>query len=160
MSPNAFSLLNTYICKLHVIELPILTLYRRILSSMFTFFIGPAKVPVHTKSQVMAALSLPFDRLINRDMKEAQYNRAGLPDVDMEAFLRVVKFAYTGDYTWPGVYEWDAQDRMANKPAKERKLEAPTGQGNVAMHDESCWRRRSYIVTNERRPEDYGESIN
>jgi hypothetical protein len=49
----------------------------------------------------MAALSLPFDRLINGQMKEAQERRAELPDVYKNDFLRLCENAYLQDYSLP-----------------------------------------------------------
>lgn len=125
---------------------------------MFTFLVGPEEIPIDAHSQVIAALSRTFDRMINGDTKKAHENCTKVNDVEMETFLRAVEFVYTGDYSWPIIYDWDAQDEMANKAAKVRKFEAPNGQEGVAVHDESCRRHRSYIVTNKRQTQNYGRS--
>ncbi|KAF1829838.1 hypothetical protein BDW02DRAFT_509000 [Decorospora gaudefroyi] len=47
----------------------------------------------------MSSLSQPFDRLINGPMKEAQEMCVELPEIERDIFLRLVEFAYRGDYT-------------------------------------------------------------
>jgi hypothetical protein len=70
-----------------------------LLSPQFTFLLGEDRTPVTVHASVMASLSGPFDRLINGPMKEAQEKCAELPHVEKEIFLRLIEFAYRGDYT-------------------------------------------------------------
>jgi len=77
-------------------------------SPQFTFFVGEERAPVVAHAQVMASLSKPFDRLINGPMRESEEKCATLPEVKKDIFLRLVEFAYLGDYT-TGSYLNDAQ---------------------------------------------------
>jgi hypothetical protein len=95
-------------------------LCRFILSPPFTFLVGEEKESVVVSSAAMAALSRPFDRLINGSMKEAQERQAELPDVNKDDFIRLCEYAYYHDYTLPP-FELAAPDQDIGAESTEMK---------------------------------------
>ncbi|KAF2476764.1 uncharacterized protein BDR25DRAFT_375890 [Lindgomyces ingoldianus] len=74
-------------------------------SPIFTFIIGLDRRPIVVHTGVIANISEPLNRLISGPMKEAQDQRAELPDIEKDDFLRLCEFAYKGNYSLPP--EWN-----------------------------------------------------
>ncbi|KAL1796198.1 hypothetical protein ACET3X_004738 [Alternaria dauci] len=64
-----------------------------------TFLVGQALEPVVAPVAFMLDLSPRFAFRIEGSMAEARENRLALPAIEKEFFLRLVEFAYHGDYT-------------------------------------------------------------
>ncbi|OAP65638.1 hypothetical protein AYL99_01610 [Fonsecaea erecta] len=68
-------------------------------SKPFKFLVGPARRAFYMHSRLASQLSIAMDKLLNGDMIEAKEGFAVFEDTDEETFIRVIQFAYTGDYT-------------------------------------------------------------
>jgi hypothetical protein len=113
------------------------------LSLSFTFLLGEEKEPVVVSSAAMAALSRPFNRLINGPMKEAQERRAELPDADKHDFIRLCEYAYCQDYSLPpfGSDELDndteaSSTEVTNDDDEERAASRPASLSEVYYQED------------------------
>lgn len=78
-----------------------LILYSILISKPFKFIVGPEKQEFTLHAEVISRLSTSLNTLINGGMKEAAEGVAVWEDIDAETFIRLSKFAYTGDYDPP-----------------------------------------------------------
>ncbi|KAF2643513.1 hypothetical protein P280DRAFT_254752 [Massarina eburnea CBS 473.64] len=92
-------------------------------SPQFTFLVGKAKEPVVISAAAMAALSRPFDCMINGSMKEAQDQLAEIPDIDKDDFLRLCEFAYYRDYSIPSTPSEEGDAALDNDEKSDLDLE-------------------------------------
>ncbi|OAL39581.1 hypothetical protein AYO20_00978 [Fonsecaea nubica] len=67
-------------------------------SEPFKFLVGPTAKPFYMHGRLATKLSDRMAALFGGGMKEAQNRYALLKDTDEETFVRVIQFAYTGDY--------------------------------------------------------------
>jgi len=68
---------------------------------VFTFNVGPEKVPIVVHSIAISRLSRTLDTLVNGSMTDAQKRLVTLDDVREDTFSLFCQFAYTGDYETP-----------------------------------------------------------
>jgi hypothetical protein len=95
-------------------------------SPSFTFFVAEEMEPVLVHGRAFAALSLPLDRLINGNMKEAEDRVAELPDMEKEDFMRLCEFAYRGDYTIPMMVRYENSYKEDDEKETDKEMEAAT----------------------------------
>ncbi|KIW89627.1 uncharacterized protein Z519_09783 [Cladophialophora bantiana CBS 173.52] len=67
-------------------------------SKPFRFLVGPAAKPFYIHAKLATQLSSTMAALVEGSMAEAKRCYAVLEDIDEDTFVRVVQFAYTGDY--------------------------------------------------------------
>ncbi|GBF61547.1 hypothetical protein TMEN_4051 [Trichophyton mentagrophytes] len=79
---------------------------RLIRSELFTFLIGPEKVPFVVNSEAIAKQSSVLHGLVNGNMLEAQSKTVVWPDVDEDTFVRFCEFCYLDNYSPPSC-GWD-----------------------------------------------------
>ncbi|KAM5454246.1 hypothetical protein MaudCBS49596_002260 [Microsporum audouinii] len=70
-------------------------------SKLFTFHIGPEKVPFVVNSEAIAKQSSALGALVNSNMIEAHSRTVAWPDVDEDTFVRFCEFCYLDDYSPP-----------------------------------------------------------
>ncbi|OAG44302.1 hypothetical protein AYO21_01298 [Fonsecaea monophora] len=67
-------------------------------SEPFKFLVGPTAKPFYMHGGLATKLSDPMAALLGGGMVEATNRYAVLKDTDEDTFVRVIQFAYTGDY--------------------------------------------------------------
>ncbi|KIW76344.1 hypothetical protein Z517_11090 [Fonsecaea pedrosoi CBS 271.37] len=67
-------------------------------SEPFKFLVGPTAKPFYMHGGLATKLSDPMAALLGGGMVEAKNRYAVLKDADEDTFVRVIQFAYTGDY--------------------------------------------------------------
>lgn len=95
-------------------------------SKVFTFLVGEEKQPFTVHSAVLAQSSKVIDVLLNGKMKEAVEGVVEWPDMDVQTFLRLTQWAYTGTYDVPEPNIIPPDSNIAtegdSKPADESAL--------------------------------------
>ncbi|KAF3480422.1 uncharacterized protein GIQ15_05769 [Arthroderma uncinatum] len=89
-------------------------------SNLFTFHIGPEKVPFVVNSEAIAKQSPALNALINRNMIEAHSKIVDWPDVDEDTFVRFCEFCYRDDYSPPSC-AWDISTDEKEEPPQEAR---------------------------------------
>ncbi|EXJ73893.1 uncharacterized protein A1O5_03655 [Cladophialophora psammophila CBS 110553] len=107
-------------------------------SEPFKFLVGPAAKPFYLHAKLATRLSSFMAALVEGGMAEAKRRYAVFEDIDEDTFVRVIQFAYTGDYAAaePGIVspELDTPvedssnhlDYAAPAPAVDEYLEVPS----------------------------------
>lgn len=72
-----------------------------ITSKLFRFLVGSERKEFTVHSHAVSRLSNPLNSLINGDMTEAREGIVVWDDMEPDTFVRVLEFAYRGDYTTP-----------------------------------------------------------
>lgn len=96
----------------------LLTLYRLIRSELFTFLIGPEKVPFVVNSEAIAKQSSALHGLVNGNMLEAHSRTVVWPDVDEDTFVRFCEFCYLDNYSPPSC-GWDSNPVKEAVPVED-----------------------------------------
>ncbi|EGE02933.1 hypothetical protein TEQG_01971 [Trichophyton equinum CBS 127.97] len=86
-------------------------------SELFTFLIGPEKVPFVVNSEAIAKQSSVLHGLVNGNMLEAQSKTVVWPDVDEDTFVRFCEFCYLDNYSPPSC-GWDGNTVEKAFPVK------------------------------------------
>ena len=74
-------------------------------SKQFVFVIGnETKTEYTVHRDLIAKQSKALNSLVNGEMQETLDGRATFEDLDDNTFVRFCQFAYTGDYTTPGLF--------------------------------------------------------
>ncbi|KAL1970388.1 hypothetical protein VTN77DRAFT_5548 [Rasamsonia byssochlamydoides] len=104
-----------------------------VLSSQFTFLVGPEQTCITVHRGLASQLSEPLDNLMkNGHMMESTTGTAVLDDVEVDVFVAFCEFAYTGSYSAPAVVAQETES-------------APEPSGNGHPHNDDTGDTNNHV---------------